>query len=108
MVNEKSGFEFWLGSIHCVLGARHLTLSVLLTNQMYSMYMGIKEFNALWHNLAVDWHPIKWGAKILLVTSLQRLGALTVWATGLTQYSQLWPQQTCRGTQFSVRNVESR
>ena len=57
------------GDIVLCSWARHFTLTVPLSTQVYKM--GTGEFNA-GGNPAMDWHPIQGGVEILLVTSCYR------------------------------------
>ena len=57
------------GDIVLCSWARHFTLTVPLSTQVYKM--GTGEFNA-GGNPAMDWHPIQGGVEILLVASCYR------------------------------------
>ena len=69
------------GDIVLCSWARHFTLTVPLSTQVYKM--GTGEFNA-GGNPAMDWHPIQGGVEILLVASCYR------------NRDKLWPDGSLR------------
>ena len=67
-----SGLGSSPGRGHCVVSwARHITLTVPLSTQVYKLDTG--EFTA-GSNPAMDWHPIQWGSRIIPSRMLSKPG----------------------------------